>query len=226
VTPQAARLSIDITSPELQTALLVELDDWDVPAHVTDRLDVGGPSTIRLVPCDSLPAQVAVAAVRNDEIKAAITFAEVDQIGAVVQTVGRGISCLTAGVIQNALTMSHLSDRQIAIVKLLALGRSNEFIAEEAHVSLSTLKRELRTLRRMTGCDDRISVIGRLGLGWEPAHCPDGAMCGRSMWPCLAQTAGHVRMLGNFESDHLGPALFDDRPTTPAARVPSKGETP
>lgn len=218
MTSQASRLSIELTSGRLRSALLSQHIDWSVAAVITDRIDSDGPATVRLIPCGGLPAQVAVAAVRNNEIRAALTFAEISQIGPVLQTVGRGISCLTEGVIHNALSMAHLSDRQIAIVKLLALGMSNEFIAEAAHMSLSTLKRELRTLRRMTGCDDRISVIGRLGLDAEAPACAKSALCGRSLHACVNRTEM------SHPPDHVQPAGVDlvrleDRPKIGADSV-------
>ncbi|MFV0523258.1 MAG: hypothetical protein ACK5RL_02035 [Acidimicrobiales bacterium] len=140
--------------------------------QLTDRIDVEGPSVVRIVRADGLPAQLAIAAVAANDISAALTLDEVEQVAAVASSVAQGISCLTAGVIHHARSMAILNDRQLEVVKLLALGLSNECIAERAHISVSTLKRELRALRSLTDCDDRASVLERLAIS-PTATWPD-----------------------------------------------------
>ena len=203
------RLTLNISAPLLKTLVIAQDLKQGAAVLITDRIEIEGPTTIRLIPCDPLHAQVALSGVRQGQIRAATTFAELAQLGAIAETVGRGISCLSEGLLQCASSMSQLSERQLAILKLLARGTSNELIAERAHMSMSTLKRELRLLRRVTGCHDRTSFVDRLALSvGEHEGFVDGGTCGHSHHCCPIHRGGQQENSHQCESSHACSVLF------------------
>ena len=85
-------------------------------------------------------------------IAGAIGDSEAPLRGKVEQLVQDGIGCVSSFIFEFARDCQQLTSRQCELLEFLALGCTNERLAELSHTSMSTLKREIRTLLAATGC--------------------------------------------------------------------------
>lgn len=163
------------------TASLVaaaEASGWDLAAHiepwaiaVTDRLTeyTSSLSTRRVLVIDTTPlaAATAVELLRRRHADAAITTDRPDELGHALVTLERGGSYLGAGVFDLAATMPPLPPEGLSILRRLGEGATYEQIAAAEHLSLTSLKRTIRALKKLHDVDDREALIRaahRLGV--------------------------------------------------------------
>ncbi|MGF1597259.1 MAG: hypothetical protein ACFCVK_10065 [Acidimicrobiales bacterium] len=122
--------------------------------ELSDRCDLVGRWVVRLVPNDPIGAQLAVHAVGLGQLGGALLIEERELVAAVAGTVAEGMSVLSAGLVELANSGQPLTDRQKAILVHLAAGVPHLLIARRMYLSLSTLKRELRTIRSLVSATD------------------------------------------------------------------------
>lgn len=95
--------------------------------------------------------------------------AESDELVAAIRQVASGNTYLPkrlADMLKKRSSRS-LTDRQLEILEHVAHGRTNEEIARELHVSISTVKGDIRALFAAMGCQERtrlVSEASRRGL--------------------------------------------------------------
>ncbi|MFD0905340.1 response regulator [Actinomadura sediminis] len=66
-----------------------------------------------------------------------------------------------------AATAAHLSDRELEVVRALARGRSNQEIASELFISVSTVKSHLAGVQSKLGVRNRVAIAA---WAWENGH--------------------------------------------------------
>ena len=75
------------------------------------------------------------------------------------------VSAVASGVGAEAGEVS-LTPREVEVLRLVALGWGNEFIAEELQVTVFTVRTHIANLRRKLGANDRFeAVMTALRLG-------------------------------------------------------------
>lgn len=65
---------------------------------------------------------------------------------------------LKAPVAQQNLNISHLSERELEVLKLIVEGKSNNEIAEELYLSTNTIKTHVRGIMNKLAVDDRVQA--------------------------------------------------------------------
>lgn len=108
-----------------------------------------GQCVIRLVPRNSIGAQLAIHAVGLGRIDGAVLCEEHSLLPAAVGQVAQGLSVLSAGVVELANAGPALNERQKEILLHVSAQVPQTVIARRMYVSCSTLKRELRKLRSL-----------------------------------------------------------------------------
>lgn len=114
----------------------------------TSQLDCWGPLVVRVAASNSVACQLALDAFRKGVIAGAMSASELHMRPKLEQVVLAGIAGVTAEVFDQASHAPQLTSRQCELLHLIALGSTNEQLAEMSHISLSTLKREVRSLLR------------------------------------------------------------------------------
>ena len=61
---------------------------------------------------------------------------------------------------------SHLTPRQVEVLRLLEQGRSTKQIAQELHLSTDTVKNHVRHLLRALGVHSRLEAVAAVRQGW------------------------------------------------------------
>ncbi len=116
--------------------------------------DRRGDRVVRMVPRNPFSAQLAIHAVAQQWIGAALLDDEQPLLESASESLSAGMSIVSAQLIELAQTETQLSDRQKAILHLLSSGLDHYSIARRLFISRSTLKRELRVLRGVVGCSE------------------------------------------------------------------------
>jgi PAS domain S-box-containing protein len=62
---------------------------------------------------------------------------------------------------------SHLTPRQVEVLRLLEQGRSTKQIAQELHLSTDTVKNHVRHLLRALGVHSRLEAVAAVRHGWS-----------------------------------------------------------
>jgi DNA-binding NarL/FixJ family response regulator len=74
-----------------------------------------------------------------------------------------------------------LTDDQVAVIRLIAVGRSDQQIARELSVSVSTVQRRLRSAAEQVGATSRVQLVAKaaqLGLLGERTEVDENASRG------------------------------------------------
>lgn len=115
-------------------------------------LDRLGSHVVRIIAPNPVSAQIAMHAFRNGEIGGAVTVEDLELASSIEDSLCVGLGCVSKQVVRLALGLPQLTTRQCELLTLVARGRSNEALAETSHCSISTLKREVRTVLRLIRC--------------------------------------------------------------------------
>jgi DNA-binding NarL/FixJ family response regulator len=62
---------------------------------------------------------------------------------------------------------SHLTPRQVEVLRLLEQGLSTKQIAQELHLSADTVKNHVRHLLRALGVHSRLEAVAAVRQGWS-----------------------------------------------------------
>jgi DNA-binding CsgD family transcriptional regulator len=156
-----------------------ERSGWEVVAErgpgetlVTDvapaRLAGHRPGNDAVLVCDPTPfaARCALDAVSNLVAAAVVVSDEADGLAAALDGVLADRVTFSARVLELSARMPHLSERQLAILRAVIAGQSNQEIARGLYLSLASVKREMGFVYVIMGVSGRSALTAQaLGLG-------------------------------------------------------------
>ena len=169
-TYEAALDAVDEHGPDV---LLIDLDLGDDTTRglkLCEEIVERFPNTKILVLAQSLSEMIVIEALRRgangylvkDEVKA-------DELGKGVKAVqdgetvlGKGVGSMVArGLGSTRGAAEHLTDRELAVIKLVAKGLSNKQIAHEIFLSESTVKFHLQNASKKLNAHRRAEIVHR-----------------------------------------------------------------
>lgn len=181
-------MRIQVADPELASSLERVVRHWSAtssdrprrPVVVTDSVPsrgdtVGGavhsPVVVLVVDRTPVAAREALEAVLVAGIAGVVRADHVEELSAVLDALDTEMAPVPLDLIVDARAVPDLTEEQLALLAGLLAGSSNRAAGEELGMSLSAVKRQVRSLFDAFDVDDRVQLAvaaSRLGFRADP----------------------------------------------------------
>lgn len=173
-------LGLDIADAQVRVAIerILNAAGWTVGRGtslcVTDSPLTTAPAAVAVVRPEPVACAAAVNRAISGALRGALCVDELDHLQSLVDSVVRGLTALSPRVLGLAAAAPQLTARQIEVLRVLLLQRSNREIADAVHVSEATVKRELTEIGKALSASTRSGIAtAAYALGFRPSEGSD-----------------------------------------------------